>query len=456
MNEMSTNDHHNLRVKPRLAVAVTTWSHESGAGYAASLVNLFPQVVPGGEMELSVCPQLLETEADLPGIVNYFAGYAPDALCLIPGNFTLDHVMPLLAEAMKLPTVLWGLPTREAWGALVSVQQTLFPFKELGLPFRFVTGRLDDRGVWESVLVYVRAAALVKRLKGLRIGLMGWRAQGMSDVVFDELAIRETFGVQLVNIGLTAYTRALQAIPEDEIDLAWGQVRASFNTTELPDQVGRYGIRSYLALKDFVNGQNLQALTLECFHDHLGGPCLGFCLLNDHGIAAPCENDIPAAILMTAAQLLSGEATFHTDIVEADYAKNTAIFHHCGNLPLSLVKAGERPGLKPIRETAGPGAYGPTIQATMKPGPVTVANLVNGQKELRLCALEGEVLPAGIGLPGSGAVVGFPFSLREALEVVGNQGYGHHFVLIQGHRAHELAAWCGLTGVRYLHAGATG
>jgi L-arabinose isomerase len=452
-HEMNDKDQLHKGIKPRLAVVITTWSHESGADYAANLVHLFPQVVPVEEVDALVCPLLLETELDIPNIFNYFTNRDADALCLVPGNFTLDHVMPLLAEAMKLPTILWGLPTREAWGALVSVQQTLFSFKELGLPFRFVSGLLEDRDVWESILSYTRGAALLKRLNGLRIGLMGWRAQGMSDVIFDELALRKTFGVQLVNIGLTTYTRTLQAIQEEEVDQAWEQIRGNFNTTELPDMVGRYGIRSYLALKEFVSQQNLHALTLECFHDHLGGPCLGFSLLNDQGIAAPCENDIPAAILMAAAQKLTGEATFHTDIVESDYTNNRAVFHHCGNLPLSLVESGNRPGLKPIRETAGPGAYGPTIQATMKPGPVTVANLVSGQDELRLCAMEGEVLATSISLPGSGAVVGFPFSLRQALEKIGNEGYGHHFVLIQGHRIRDLAEWCGLTGVRFVQAG---
>jgi L-fucose isomerase-like protein len=152
---------------------------------------------------------------------------------------------------------------------------------------------------------------------------------------------------------------------------------------------------------------------------------------------------------MAAASRLTGSATFHTDIVEADYAENWAIFHHCGNMPVSLANPAYKPGLKPIRETAGPGAYGPTVQATMKPGPVTVANLVNGRYELRLCTLHGEVLPVHMGLSGSGARIAFPFSLRQALEVIGNEGYGHHFVLIPGHIGPSLEAWCELSGMRY-------
>ena len=436
------------RSKPLLALVVTTWSHESGAAYARELAAIFPRHAPP-EIDVLPCPILLESEADIPAILQFFDGRQPDALCLIPGNFTLDHIMPLLAQALKLPTVLWGLPTPEAWGALVSVQQTVFPFKELGLPFRFVTGRLDNPQVWETVIPYVQACYMQRSLAGMRIGMMGWRAQGMSDVIFDELALREAFGVQVVNLGLTTYTRLLQSFPEQAVEQAWNELKPRFTIDDLPEAVGRYGVRSYLILKDLVEQNNLQSISLECFHDHLGGPCLGFCLLNDQGIPAPCEDDIPAAILMAASQALTGQATFHTDIVEADYARDWAIFHHCGNMPTSLANPAYKPGLKPIRETAGPGAYGPTIQATMKPGPVTVANLVNGRYELRLCAMHAKVLPVPMGLTGSGARVAFPFSLRHALERIGNEGYGHHFVLIQGHVGPSLEAWCDLAGMRY-------
>ena len=445
---LTSNPHQKLC--PRLAVVVTTWSHESGASYASELVKLFPSYAPPGELEIISCEHLLESEDDIPTIMDYLNDVEADALCLIPGNFTLDHIMPLLAQEVGLPTVLWGLPTLEAWGALVSVQQTVYPFKELELPFRFVTGRLDDPTVWERILPYVRASALRNRLKGMRVGMMGWRAQGMSDVIFDELILRRKFGVQLVNIGLTRYNRTVMAIPDEDVDRTWDEISNDFNTDVLPDEVGRYGARSYLALKQFVDEEKLQAVTLECFHDHLGGPCLGFCMLNNQGIAAPCENDVLAAILMAGSQLLSGEPTFHTDIVEADYTENYAIFHHCGNLPTGLAMPGVKPGLKPIRETAGPGAYGPTIQAWMKPGPVTAANMVGGQDGLRMCALEGETRAVKSDLPGSGAWVIFSYDLAKALEILGNQGYGHHFVLIQGHVGRELAAWCEIAGIKYL------
>ena len=437
-------------LRPRLGVVVTTWSHENGHEYAKELVHLFPETAPGALVEPVVCPTLLESEADIPKILAYFADRAIDLNLLIPGNFTLDHVMPLYAQATGLPTVLWGMTTAQAWGAFVGVQQTLFPFKELGLPYRFVVGDLGSDRVWSMIASYARGAALKRRLKGLRVGLMGWRAEGMSDVTFDELALREKFGVQVVNIGLTRYARSVEAVPDAEAGSAWSTLKARFDTSIItPDEVNQ-GVKTYLAMQQLARDENLQAVTVECFHDHVGGPCLGCSLFNDAGIAASCESDVPGALIMAACQILTGQPTFHADAIKADLAENSAIWHHCGNMPTRLA-AGDRPlPLRPTPAHIAPGAFGPAIQATLHPGPVTAVNLVGRHGTLRVAALEGAAVPYQLEFPGSAGKVVFPFDLAAAFEQLGNAGYGHHFALAQGHIGDDLAAWCQVSGVDYL------
>lgn len=290
-------------LKPRIGVVVSTWTHEEGADYAKNLVGLFPKTAPLEKVELVISPCLLETEKDLPPITQFFSDKNLDAFILIPGNFTLDHVMPLLAKEIGLPTILWGMTTQEAWGAFVGVQQTLYPFKELGMDYIFVVGDLGSDRIWQRILQYSRGAAIKKRLKGLRVGLMGWRAEGMSDVSFDELALRETFGVQVVNVGLTRYSRTVNSIPSFEVEKAWDEMRPRFDTSIIKDDVVNFGVRSYLAMQKIATDENLQAATVECFHDHLGGPCLGCSLFNDQGIAASCESDVPGAIIMAVGQI---------------------------------------------------------------------------------------------------------------------------------------------------------
>lgn len=437
-------------LRPRIGVVVSSWPHEDGAEFAQKLPALFPNTAPLELVDLVVSPTLLESEKDIDVIAGYLSDQGVDVLLIIPGNFTLDHVMPIMAQAMGLPTILWGMTTQEAWGAFVGLQQTFFPFRELGLKYRVVIGNLGSDRVWDQIIPFARAAALVKRMKGLRVGLMGWRAQGMSDVVFDELALRETFGVQVVNVGLTRYERTVNTIPVSEIDTAWNDLRPGFDTTGIKDEVVRYGVQSYLAMQKIATDEDLHALTIECFHDHLGGPCMGCSIFNDQGIAASCESDVPGAVIMAASQILTGNPTFHVDIIKADLEENSAIWHHCGNLPTQLASSSDPLRLRPIPEHIGPGAFGPTIQATMKAGPVTAVNLVGRRGTMRVSAIHGEAVPYELEFPGSAAKVVYPFSLAEALEKLGNNGYGHHFAIAQGHISREIQEWCQLLNIESL------
>jgi L-fucose isomerase-like protein len=227
-------------------------------------------------------------------------------------------------------------------------------------------------------------------------------------------------------------------------------MEARFDTSIISPEAVRYGVQSYLAMQQIAVDEDLRALTVECFHDHLGGPCLGCSLFNDQGIAASCEADVPGAIIMAAGQILSGKPTFHVDIIKADLAENSAIWHHCGNMPTTLASEPGRLKLIPIPEHIGPGAFGPNIQATMRPGPVTAINLCGRRGTMRVAALQGEVVPYSLEFPGSVAKVVFPFELAQALETLGEAGYGHHFALTQGHVAREIGEWCKLLGIDYL------
>ena len=450
---MNAITHGNQMLRPRLGAVVSSWPHEDGAEFARQLVHLLPDAAPSDEIEIIVYPRPYTHEREVPEVVKFFADKCLDAACIVPGNFTLDHIIPLLADALHLPAVLWGLAEREAWGALVGLQQTLVPFKELGMPYRFVVGQLRDRKVWEKIAVYARASAMVQRMRGKRIGLMGFRAEGMSDVMFDELALRETFGLQVVNVGLTRYARAVQAVTEAEAKAAWRELSPGFDPGPTPEDVILHGVRSHLALQKIVAEEDLQAFSVECFHDHLGGPCLGKSIANDQGVAASCESDVPGAAMMAAMQLLTGEPTFHADFNRIYFDENSGILHHCGNLPRRLAARPEKVGLLPIPEHIGPGAYGPVIQATMKPTPVTLTNLVGRHGTVRIAVMEGEAVPHELEFPGSAAKVVFPFDLGEALEEWGNAGFSHHYAVAVGHVAGQTSEWCKLLGVPFQQFG---
>ena len=102
-------------------------------------------------------------------------------------------------------------------------------------------------------------------------------------------------------------------------------------------------------------------------------------------------------------------------------------------MPTTLASNPGQLQLRPIPEHIGPGAFGPNIQATMRPGPVTAINLCGRRGTMRVAALHGEAVHYDLEFPGSVAKVVYPFDLAQALEALGEAGYGHHFALAQGH-----------------------
>jgi L-fucose isomerase-like protein len=63
--------------------------------------------------------------------------------------------------------------------------------------------------------------------------------------------------------------------------------------------------------------------------------CLGLSLLNDEGIVAGCEGDIPALISMVILHYLTDEPVFMANPASINIDKNEVILAHC-TLPLNM------------------------------------------------------------------------------------------------------------------------
>jgi len=85
-------------------------------------------------------------------LVEFFASKKIDALLLIPGNFTPGPYYAIMAQALDLPTILWGMTTTGCLGGFRGLQQTFFPFKELGLTYITVIGDLGEERIWRKII----------------------------------------------------------------------------------------------------------------------------------------------------------------------------------------------------------------------------------------------------------------------------------------------------------------
>ena len=98
------------------------------------------------------------------------------------------------------------------------------------------------------------------------------------------------------------------------------------------------------ALKELVQKENLNAVTVECFsllmETSVSG-CFALSLLNDlQESTAGCEGDVPATFTMMLGQMLTGQLGFMSNVIHIDKDENMAIFAHC-TLPTKLAESYE-------------------------------------------------------------------------------------------------------------------
>ena len=98
----------------------------------------------------------------------------------------------------------------------------------------------------------------------------------------------------------------------------------------------------YQRLKELVVKNNLQGVTLRCF-DLLttvkNTGCIALSKLNDEGIPASCEGDIPTLLTMMLCKKITGEPCFQVNPARIQ-ANGEMLFAHC-TLPLKMTEKHE-------------------------------------------------------------------------------------------------------------------
>ena len=101
----------------------------------------------------------------------------------------------------------------------------------------------------------------------------------------------------------------------------------------------REAARMYVALRSICTQHSLNALTLKCFgilNSCRTTACLALALLNDEGIVAGCEGDIPALWTMLYVNYAYGQPAFMANPASSDRRECTIDFAHC-TVPLKMV-----------------------------------------------------------------------------------------------------------------------
>ena len=190
-----------------------------------------------------------------------------------------------------------------------------------------------------TVLSKVNAAR--QALDGQNLGIIGQPSDWLISSNADEVKVKETLGINLVNIPIE---ELINLVKSSEDISSYLPANAKELTATVPAGIQKYtegALRIYCSLKKLIEKYQLSGLTLRCFDllstvENTG--CLALAMLNAEGIPSGCEGDVPTLRTMTIGKALTGQCGFQANPSRIDPQTGEMLLAHC-TIPLDMIRS---------------------------------------------------------------------------------------------------------------------
>ncbi len=280
---------------------------------------------------------------------------------------------------------------------------------------------------------YLETMQALRALEGKTVGLIGHVSNWLLASTIDGKLLKSKFGIKLKQIN-------------------WEDVPSYTNYKANADFIKKYHYENDTAvenaakvhevLKEVINNEKLDALTIECFslvqHNKVTA-CLSLSQLNDQGIPAGCEGDICSITGMMLINALTGTIPWMANLIKV--CSDCVRFAHC-TAPTNLLDNFEV-------DTHFETGLGTAIAGKFSSGNITIFRINNTLSKAFVS--EGTIISTHKAA----------FACRTQIEVtipehnansLKHHPLGNHHLIIPGNHAEVLMTACEICGVKVIRA----
>ncbi|MBN2597194.1 MAG: hypothetical protein JXR82_10465 [Marinifilaceae bacterium] len=278
---------------------------------------------------------------------------------------------------------------------------------------------------------YIEVTSAIEALKGKQLGLIGNVSDWLIASGVEKNVLMSKLGINLKQIDW----KSLCSFGDAEIN---NDFLSKFEYTDHQEKLNASKI--YNILKDCVENEKLDALTVECFplvRQKSVTACLALSLLNDQQIPAGCEGDLASIVGMMFAKEISGSIPWMANV--AKISEESTLFAHCtiGTNLLSDYKV----------TTHFETGLGTAIQGMYRYNDITVFRF---NSELNKAFITtGEVLDRPRYATACRTQIEVKLSLSAITKLKKNP-LGNHHLILQGNQLEKLQLACGLLGIELV------
>ena len=382
-------------------------------------------------------------DASLRRVMAACAAEQVDAIAVLQGTMGDGRLAPTVAQLWPDPVLLWATPEKPDGDmisscSLVGAHCWASVLRQMGHAFEVVYGDPDDAAIRRRFSEAVRLAATVRRLRSVRLGIIGGQAPGYFAMGADPFSVHQGLGAQVQTFSLLEFANAVNALGNDEVAADVARVKAlGLSHKDTTDEDLPVASRLYLAIRSFLDNENLDALTIrewpEMPNTFGQWPYLGVARLTDEGRAIGIEGDADGALSAWIGESLGLGRCYLSDWLEHD--KETITLWHGGAAPFSMCEPAGRPGAPRIARHFNikkPAVVEATIRAGM---PVTAYRFWRLDGKYLATAREGETIKPRRHLMATNALARMREDPGPWFDELCHEGMPHHVAVVEGHHA---------------------
>lgn len=396
----------------------------------------------------------------------YFKARQVDGLIICPLDFGDERSAVKVAERVGVPVLLYATKeppapddaamsrVSDSYCGNLSLASGLYRRK---IAFRYAGLFLpDEPELLSEVDSFARAVAVVKGLRNARIGQIGVRPPTFETVGYDEVAMIQKFGQNVIYSEVSDLAEQARAMADDDprVLAKTEEILASASSISVSETYVLNAAKFEVALTNFWQRNKLSAMAIQCWPSVQRlmnlSVCASYGRMTGQAMLTACETDILGALSMLVSyQAAMGETLPHfVDwTIQHRHNPNQLLAWHCGNAPVALARNPAAVGLRsrsdmtgelpPVENDASAGLY----QFQIHPGKVTFCRLAEYDGRWKMLIATGQIVPTDETLAGTWSWVEVSDHARLYRTLV-EEGFIHHASLIHGDQVAVLELAC--------------
>jgi len=361
-------------------------------------------------------------------------------------------LLQVIRTFSKLPMVLCSPGSEIVNGAIKSIAPaagaaSTFPILQRhGIKLKFVWSSPGKPIDISKIVPFIKAAQAVNRLKGAKLGMVGFGDMRLQTTGFDVREIHENFGVEIESIDMLELKNGIDRLSPQELEQCNPISNWTYVGQKPSHDLMRKILGSYIILDKLAAERGYVGLSIKCptgAASVMGfTPCLvGTLLANKYHYV--CENDIPGLLTQVILGLLSDKMSAYWELYEI--FDDSLLLGCCGFCPETFT-------VKPYKIRTLEGFLtGAACCSQVKTGDYTIARLgQQSSSSFVLQAIEGKAEPPPAWYEEACGTAQHPsvkFMPDCSIEQLVNGLLAQHFAVVPGLCEKEISEFKYLTNL---------